>query len=173
MKIAHVMSASCTALVLALCMAALPASAQTQWKWRAANGKVQYSDRPPPAEVAEKDILGRPAGARRPEVQEVPAAASAVAATATAPARKASDPALEAKRREAELAEKAKQKAEEERLEKQRAENCNRARSYAKSLQDGMRISRTNDKGESEIISDAQRAQEIARAQQVVASDCK
>lgn len=172
MKIAHVMTARCTALALALCMAALPASAQTQWKWRAANGKVQYSDRPPPAEVAEKDILGRPAGARRPEVQEVPAAASAVAA-APAPARKASDPALEAKRREAELAEKAKQKAEEERLEKQRAENCNRARSYAKSLQDGMRISRTNDKGENEILSDAQRAQEIARTQQVVTSDCK
>ena len=74
---------------------------------------------------------------------------------------------------QAELAEKAKQKAEEERLEKQRAENCNRARSYAKSLQDGMRISRTNDKGESELLSDAQRAQEIARAQQVVSSDCK
>ncbi len=159
------------ALVLALCTAALPASAQTQWKWRGANGKVQYSDRPPPAEVAEKDILGRPAGARRPEVQEAQAAASAVAAAA--PARKASDPALEAKRREAELAEKAKQKAEEERVEKQRAENCNRARTYAKSLQDGMRISRTNDKGESEILSDAQRAQEIARTQQVMASDCK
>lgn len=171
MKIAPVMSAPCTALVLALCMAALPAGAQTQWKWRGANGKVQYSDRPPPAEVAEKDILGRPAGARRPEVQEAPAAASAVAATA--PARKSSDPALEAKRREAELAEKAKQKAEEERVEKLRAENCSRARSYAKSLQDGMRISRTNDKGENEILSDAQRAQEIARTQQVLASDCK
>jgi len=171
MKIAHVMSAPCTALVLALCMTALPVSAQTQWKWRAANGKVQYSDRPPPAEVAEKDILGRPAGARRPEVQEIPAA-SAVAAAAP-PARKSSDPALEAKRREAELAEKAKQKAEEERVEKQRAENCTRARSYAKSLQDGMRISRTNDKGESEILSDAQRAQEIARTQQVVTADCK
>lgn len=176
MKIAHVMTARCSALALALCMAALPAAAQTQWKWRGTNGKVQYSDRPPPAEVAEKDILGRPAGARRPEVQDVPAAAASAPAgsvTAAAPARKASDPALEAKRREAELAEKAKQKAEEERLEKQRAENCNRARSYAKSLQDGLRISRTNDKGENELLSDAQRAQEVARTQQVVASDCK
>lgn len=174
MKSAYVMTARCIALALTLCMAALPAAAQTQWKWRGANGKVQYSDRPPPAEVAEKDILGRPAGARRPEVQEVPAsAASAAAATAAAPARKASDPALEARRREAELAEKAKQKAEEERLEKQRAENCARARSYAKSLQDGLRISRTNDKGENELLSEAQRAQEVARTQQVMASDCK
>ena len=105
-----------------------------------------------------------------------PAAAASAAAgtvTAAAPARKASDPALEAKRREAELAEKARQKAEEERLEKQRAENCNRARSYAKSLQDGLRISRTNEKGENELLSDAQRAQEVARTQQVMASDCK
>ena len=47
---------------LLLCVA-LPA--QAQWKWKDANGKVQYSDLPPPAGTPEKDILQRPASATR------------------------------------------------------------------------------------------------------------
>ena len=42
--------------------------ALAQWKWRDAAGKVQYSDLPPPAGVAEKDILQRPPGQRQPVV---------------------------------------------------------------------------------------------------------
>jgi hypothetical protein len=156
------------ALVVLAC-AALPAQAQTQWKWRAADGRVIYSDRPPPSDVAEKDILGRPSGARR-YLSSAPALVPVE--TAGAPAIKASDPQLEARKREADQAEKARQKAEEERVARQKAENCTRARSYAKSLEDGIRIARSNEKGENEILSDAARAQELARAQQVIAADC-
>jgi Domain of unknown function (DUF4124) len=42
---------------------ALPAEAQ--WKWRDKGGRMQYSDLPPPASVAEQDILQRPNGAQR------------------------------------------------------------------------------------------------------------
>lgn len=154
-----------------IALAPLAATAQTQWKWRDTSGKVQYSDRPPPADVAEKNILARPLGAQRPTWPE-PAAAAASVPVAATPGR-AVDPQLEARKREAEQAEKARQKAEEERVEKARAENCNRAKAYAKSLQDGLRISRPNEKGESELLNDAQRAQELARAQQVIASDCR
>jgi hypothetical protein len=170
MKPARPLSLAGAALAAALAIVSLPAGAQAQWKWRGADGKVQYSDRPPPPEVAEKNILGRPAGARRYEGAD-PAPATPDAAGA--PAVKASDPQLEARRREAEQAEKAKQKVEEERVARQKAENCNRARSYAKTLEDGMRITRTNDKGENEVLNEGQRAQELARAQQVMAADCK
>ena len=54
-----------------------------------------------------------------------------------------------------------------------RAENCARARSYQKSLDSGMRIARTNDKGEREILDDAARAQEQQRTREIIASDCK
>lgn len=169
-KPAPTLALACAALAAALSITALPAGAQAQWKWRGADGKVQYSDRPPPPEVAEKNILARPSGARRYEGSDPPAATPDAA---SGPAIKASDPQLQARKREADQAEKAKQKAEEERLDRQRADNCARARTYAKTLGDGLRVSRTNDKGETEILDDAARSQELARAQQVIASDCK
>ena len=42
-----------------------------------------------------------------------------------------------------------------------------------RSLEDGMRIARTNDKGEREILDDQQRAQEIERTKQGMSSNCK
>jgi hypothetical protein len=55
----------------------------------------------------------------------------------------------------------------------QRAENCARAKSHLNALSDGMRIARTNDKGEREVLDDKGRAEEMQRARQVIASDCK
>lgn len=153
--------------------AALPAAAQ--WKWRDATGKVQYSDRPPPATVADKDILQRPRGAAVAP-PPLPASAATSAADAALPAGSAAsgvDKELEERRKKAAQEQEAKLKAEEERVAKARAENCARAKSYQQSLDNGMRIARTNEKGEREILDDAARAKEAARVKQVIASDCK
>ena len=58
-------------LCLLLLILPLLALAQTQWKWRDAQGRVQYSDRPPPAGTADKDILARPPGAQQSRVIQV------------------------------------------------------------------------------------------------------
>jgi hypothetical protein len=160
------------AVGLALGLAAsLPAAAQ--WKWKDAAGKVQYSDRPPPATVPEKDILLRPSGSRMAVTPVAPTGPE----TAEAPLVKASAPTidkeLEARRKKEEQEQEAKRRAEEERIAKQRAENCARAKSYQQTLDSGVRIARTNDKGEREILDDAARAQETARNRQVMAADCK
>lgn len=55
-------------LFVALIGLTLAASAQAQWKWRDAKGNVQYSDMPPPAGVADKDILQRPNAPARPTI---------------------------------------------------------------------------------------------------------
>ena len=90
----------CAAAAVALaCLLALPAHAQ--WKWRDASGRVTVSDRPPPRDVAEKDILQRPA-APRPAVSVNAASAAASAASATAAASAPVDKELEARRRAAE-----------------------------------------------------------------------
>jgi hypothetical protein len=160
----------CT-LVLAL---ALPA-AHAQWKWRDKSGQINASDRPPPLEVPEKDILARPA----PEVRRVfpePAAASAASAAsgaAPAPRAPAGDPQLEARRRAAEQEQASKSKAEEERSKVQRAENCRRARGHLAALESGQRIARTNEKGEREVLDDRGRAEEMRQARSVMASDCR
>lgn len=163
------------ALVLA-CGALLSApTAEAQWKWRDKDGRITVSDRPPPREVPEKDILGRPNTA----AQRAQAAAAAATVTGTAAAAPASAPmtALErevqARRRAAEEEKAAKAKAEEERNAARRAENCRQARNHLAALESGQRIARTNDKGEREVLDDAGRAQETQRAREVIASDCR
>ena len=42
-----------------------------------------------------------------------------------------------------------------------------------RSLDSGVRIARTNEKGEREVLSDTARAAETQRTREVIASDCK
>jgi len=146
---------------------ALPAAAQ--WKWRDKGGQIQYSDLPPPAGIADRDILQRPNVAQH----RAPMAAPASAASAPSLAPKTVEPELEAKQRKAEEEQAAKKKAEEEKLAAARADNCARAKSYMRTLDDGIRIARTNDKGDREILDDKQRADEAKRTRDIIASDCK
>ena len=162
-----VLSAALLGLTLAL-------PAEAQWKWRDAHGQTQYSDLPPPAGVAEKDILQRPGGAAAARRAAAAAAAPASAASA-APlaAARASDPELEAKRKQAEQEAAAKKKAEDDKIAAARAENCKRAQAQMRTLDSGIRIARVNEKGEREIIDDTARAAETKRTQGVIASECK
>jgi hypothetical protein len=159
-------------LVAALVLALTAPVVHAQWKWRDKTGQVNASDRPPPLDIPEKDILARPAPV--PEFRRVLPAAAASAASATEPARApAGDRELEARRRAAEQEQARKTKAEEERLATQRAENCRRARSHLSAMESGQRIARVNDKGEREVLDDRGRAEEMRQAREVIASDCR
>ncbi len=154
-------------------MLALPA--QAQWKWRDKAGQTQYSDLPPPAGTADADILLRPnAGQRRAAAAPaVAAAASDAASAAPRLAPKASEPELEAKRRKAEEEAATKKNADEARMAVARADNCVRAKAQVRTMESGVRVTRTNEKGEREFLDDAARAAEAQRSRGVVASDCK
>lgn len=162
-------------LVLAV-FSTLPAEAAPQWKWRDHTGRVQYSDRPPPAGTRDQDILTRPSGSRGLSV--TPAAApsdldaASAASAAPKPVMKGADPELEARKRKAEEEKQAQQKAEELKQAKIKADNCQRARDYQRTLDDGIRIARTKANGEREVLDDAARAQEQARNRQVLDSNC-
>jgi hypothetical protein len=144
------------------------------WKYRDAQGRIVVSDRPPPAGVLDKDIIERPTTVfRRTAAQAQAAAASAPANAASAALAQGSDPELEARRKKAATEEELKQKVQQEKDSAQRAENCSRAKSHLAALGDGLRIARTNEKGEREILDDKGRAEEMQRARQVMASDCK
>ena len=156
--------------LLAVTITALALPCAAQWKWRDAQGRVQYSDRPPPNDVRDRDILARPAAAPAPRSNAAPASAPAPAGNASAPT---SDPALETRKRQAESAQDQAKRDEEARVARQKVENCARAKEYARTVESGQRISRTNDKGEREFLDDAQRAREATRAREVIASDCR
>jgi Domain of unknown function (DUF4124) len=160
-------------VLFAVLGAALAMPAQAQWKWKDKSGRVQYSDLPPPATVSEQDILQKPNEARRQAAAApVPPAASAASGVAVL-TPKTVEPELEAKRRKVEEEKQAAAKAEEQKLAAAKAENCNRARGQLRTLDDGIRIARTNAKGEREILDDKGRAEERKRTMDIVSADCK
>ncbi len=146
-------------------------TAHAQWKWRDKSGQVNASDRPPPNDVPEKDIISRPLpdAARR----AAPAPAASGPASAAAPTRGPLERELDAKKRAADQEQAAKARAEQEKLAAQRAENCRRARGHVAALETGQRIARVNDKGEREVLDDRGRAEEMRQAREVITSDCK
>ena len=153
---------------------ALTLPVQAQWKWRDKGGQTQYSDLPPPAGTADHDILLRPnSGQRKAVVAAVPASGASAATGAPLLMPKASEPELEAKRRQVEQEQAAKKQAEEARMAAVRADNCSRAKSQMRTIDSGVRMARTNEKGEREILTDTARAAEAKRAREVITTDCK
>jgi len=191
LRVARVVGASYTGstmkaarpLLLSLCL--LPALACAQWQWVDKDGRRVFSDQPPPADVPTSKILRQP-GARAPQAASTtpattPAAPTAAAATAAAPASQSAaapkvsgqDKALLEKKKQAEAAEAAKRKEEEEKIAAARADNCERSRSAKASFDSGLRIVRTNEKGEREFLDDKQRAAEVQRLEGLIARDCR
>jgi uncharacterized protein DUF4124 len=148
----------------------LPATAQT-YKWTDADGKIHYSDQPPPSNVKDEAITKRGKNSSPP-----PAAAAPAGKDAAAAAPRAKTPQeLEAdfRKRQVESAEKeaAEKKAADEALEKK--QNCTNAKAQVANLQAGGRITRNNAKGEREFMSDQEIAQEIERGKKAVTDWCK
>ena len=158
--------------VLALALTAGPALAQ--YKWKDGQGQLHASDRPPPREVPDKDVLQRPALVARPALatSAAPAAASAASAPALPP-KPMLDPELEARRKRAEDEARARNRADEERLAAQRGENCQRARQQLTTVESGQRLVHYNERGERVVLDDAARADEAQAARRAIAQDCR
>lgn len=165
------------------CWMALSASAQ--WQWMDRDGRKVYSDRPPPSDILDKNILKRQGGlpaqpAAKPAVDgagDDPAAAAASAgaaaqAAANMPKLSGVDKDLEQKKKQAAEAEAAKRKVEDEKLAKAKTESCARAKQGKATLDSGVRMRRTNEKGEREFIDDTVRAEEAKRMQNIIDTTC-
>ena len=155
--------------------AALPAAAQSIWKWRDANGGIQISDRPPPPEVPQKNILQRPAGTPGPKF-EAAVSASAASTGGAAASAAAGDDDLQKKRRKTEQDKAAQAKAEKDaaaaKLAQTKAHNCEIAREQVRTYESGMRITRINAQGEKEYIDDATRAAALQSARSAQSTYC-
>ena len=162
----------CFAITLALAAAAYAASATAQWAWKEEGGRVVYSDRPPPANV-KIQILRQPAGP----------AMTTSSATGSEPGKEADKPGssapkslaerdMEFRKRQQERADAEKKAQEEQQKSANKAADCERARGYQKSLEDGIRITRTDASGNREYLDDAQRAAEVERTRKMVQQLC-
>lgn len=170
------------AIALALCVA-LPASAQ-MYKWVDANGKVQYSDKPPPGNI-KTEKLRPPPPAPTPSAPAAGAAGTGGAAgvgdakggapkdAAKSGPRTAAEQEQAFRKRQAESAKAQEKQAQKDKDAGDRAENCKRARAALANLELGGRQSRIDEKGERVFLDEQQITQETAKARQEVAAACK
>lgn len=172
-------------LAIAACLVCL--SAQAQWQWIDKDGRRVFSDRAPPPDVPPKSILKQPGAAPGSTAAPVAAraavpagAASAAAAAASAAAPSVAAPTLSGvdkeltdKKKQAEAAIAAQARADEERVRKAKADNCERAKANKTLMDSGVRVSRTGASGEREILDDAARAAELKRIQAVMDANCR
>ncbi len=141
--------------------------ASAQWQWVDKDGRKVFSDRPPPQDVPEKNIL------KQPHTLGRAAPAAAPASAAAAPQISGKDKQLEDNKAKADAAEAAKKKAEEDRMARARADNCARAKRAKAALAPGQLVGHVNAQGERGYMDDATRAAELRRADEVIASDCR
>jgi hypothetical protein len=149
-----------------------PLLAAAQWVYLDKSGRKVFSDQVPPPDVTPDRVLRQPGvKASAAAAADVPAAAPA-AATGSAAKTSGVDKTLEAKKKQGEAAEAAKKKEQEEKFAQARSENCDRARSSKAAFDSGVRIVRTDAKGEREVLDDKQRESEVKRLEALIARDC-
>lgn len=129
-------------------------------KWVDAQGRVHYSDQPPPPATKSETL--------RSSSNTQDSASSSVDATKTTAEKEA-----DLKKTNAE-----KQAADDKAAQKKAAEdalkaNCATAQQNVRTLQEGIRMVQVGPNGERSYMSDEQRQQNIARAQQDINTYCK
>lgn len=144
-------------LILSLLLACAPASAEIV-KWVDSEGKVHYGDQPPASAKKQQPM----------NIRNQPGALGG-----TAGQKSAAEQEAEFRRRRMEEAD-AEKKAAEDRAQAEIAKrNCADARNNLRALQEGVRLTKYNEKGERVFLDDAERAKAMADAQQAVKDWCK
>ena len=149
-----------------------------QWQWLDKDGRKVFSDRAPPADIPQKNILKQPGIALPLAASDVSASTTAPSALPAAPIGQAvqklgKDKELEDKKAQTEAAEAAKQKAEDAKIAAARADNCSRAQRAKTSLDSGKPMQHTNAQGDVGFLDEAGRTAELRRVQGIIESDCK
>ena len=154
---------------------AISTSCWAQFVWIDEKGSKQFSDMPPPAATPKNRILKSPGIAKQEAYKDSSQEAGSGAAV---PNEKLQKPVTTAgknedyMKRKLEQEEKDKKAATEKQASVDKANNCERARSYLQSLEAGVRIASNDKNGERSYLSDEQRNKEIADVKRSL-SDCK
>jgi hypothetical protein len=177
-------------LAVAIGMVAASTSALAQWAWKEDNGRMVYSDRPPPSNIKQSQITRQPTliapappptpvapGAAAAPGQPGPAAGAAAAGDVREPTTKAgpktiADQELEFRKRQQAREAAEKKSADDEAKASQQAQDCDRVKGYIQSLESGVRITRTDNDGNPHFLDDSERAAELDRSRATAAKTC-
>ena len=151
---ARIRAGAAAACALALLALAAPAAAAT-YKWVDANGRVVYSDQPPPANV-KSEVVRPPPPPANPNA-----------------ARELADREIAIQQRDKKRAEEAKAADSVRQASERKREACVNALGHLKALQErGETLYRYNDKGERVMFNDEMRREEFERQQRIVRENC-
>ena len=167
------------ALAVAFVAGTFAAGASAQWAWKDDNGRLVYSNIPPPPSIKATQIVRQPGPSSQPAraatpdegAAEKPATAPAAPNTPNAPKTYAERDA-EFRKRQQERADNERKAQEEQQKAAQKAAECERSRGYLRALEDGVRITRTDPAGNRAYLDDAQRAAEMDRMRKAVRELC-
>lgn len=177
--------------IFLLCIVMLPCLANAEvYKWKDKDGKTRYSDVPPPSNVKQEALYGKrlskPTGLApltpvegdaTAAMNKEKAATKAATDKTSANAKEADKAPLtkeEAAAKRAKDAEAAKKEEEAKQAElKLKQENCKAAKSNVATYTNGGRITKTNENGEKQYLSDADINQGKMDAQQDVDKYCE
>ncbi|HKO87373.1 MAG TPA: DUF4124 domain-containing protein, partial [Burkholderiales bacterium] len=146
------------ALVLSL-SATLPAAAGQLYKWTDANGRIQYSDTPPPDRKTETLRGGA-------------SSSSSSGETASKPSSSYADQDQAFRKRRAEAAEDEEKLAKEEADKKRLEDSCKKMRNALANMEKGGRFSQSDEKGERQYLTDSQVQAERDRLRNDIETHC-
>lgn len=132
-------------------------------KWVDSDGKVQYSDQPPPATVKSQKTLN---------IKTSPSVPKATSGS-NGEGRSIAEKELEFRKRQVKAEETAAKEVKDQEEAKRAKANCEQSRQQLQALQEGQRISKLDEKGERVFMEDSDRPQAINEAKQAVDSWCK
>jgi hypothetical protein len=180
--------------ILLICAFTLPTLANAEiYKWKDSDGKMRYSDVPPPSNIKQEPLYGKKSP--KPTGQASPASTAPLAPVegdinatikknkmatdkenAVGGKEKTEKPSLskeDAAAKRAKDAEQLKKENEAKQAElKVKQENCKVAQSNLATYTNGGRIAKTNTNGEREYLGDAEISQNKADAEKDVAKYC-
>ena len=148
-------------IALAILLATATVAAQV-YKWVDKDGRVQYTDIPPPASATKVEAK---------KVDTSPATASTSAPAV--PAKSAQMRAKEAEKLKTEAAEKTRKRETDQKNAEISAANCQASRTVLRDLETGRPSMRTNEAGAREFLSDEARQDEMTKARKSIAEFCK
>lgn len=146
------------------------------YKWKDKDGKVRYSDTPPPSNVKQEAIIGKkkPAEPTGKEplapVDKAPTAPVVGTPNTMEPPPNPEDLAAEKRQQNAEAEKKNKQEKEAE--AKRKAENCSAAKANLEAYTQGGRVYKMNEKGERQYMDDSDFKAGKEQAQQEINENC-
>jgi type IV secretory pathway VirB10-like protein len=159
--------------ILCVLLLALPLLSHAEiYKWKDKDGKIRYSDTPPPSNIKQETLRGKKvvkSSAQAPLVSAETAKPPPIKEGKKEAISKEEDA---AKKRQTDAEADKKTKQEKEKQEAAKAENCKTAKANLENYTQGGHIYKINEKGEREYVSDAGLAEGKAKAQQDIDENC-